>query len=136
MDCLSMQETGKTKHLDEAHGIALAAWRTKFPRGYLDTNDAFVKAIRDHLEVVENRAKRWPIFREIDVERERQDAKWGEQNHPIRDEFQDAFYKEQASGTSSSRSRPLRYRSSSASTVAPPDLPKRRALSLEPIPPF
>lgn len=33
------------------------------------------------------------IFSEITAERQRQDAKWGEQNHPMREEDDDAFLK-------------------------------------------
>jgi hypothetical protein len=40
--------------------------------------------------------ERAQIFCELDNERKRQDAKWGEQNHPIRDESRDADYKETA----------------------------------------
>jgi HSP90 family molecular chaperone len=43
----------------------------------------------------------WPVqriiaFQDIHNERKRQDAKWGEQNHPIRHEEDDQFYKEMA----------------------------------------
>lgn len=40
--------------------------------------------------------ERVAIFKEIHDERERQDAKWGEQNWPIRDEDDRSFYAEQA----------------------------------------
>lgn len=39
---------------------------------------------------------RLSIFREIHDERERQDAKWGEQDWPVRDENDRSFYAEQA----------------------------------------
>jgi len=37
------------KYLDAAHGLALRAWRTKFPAGYLDSNDPFVEEIRKEI---------------------------------------------------------------------------------------
>lgn len=38
-----------TEHLDEAHAVALAMWRTRFPLGYLEPDSEPVEVIRKAL---------------------------------------------------------------------------------------
>lgn len=56
-----ISSTAKTQedsaHLDYAHALALCAWRTKFPRGYIDHDEAFVKVIRDGINRLSRNVK-------------------------------------------------------------------------------
>ena len=44
-----------SKYLDEAHALALSAWRVKFQRGFIDQDDTFVEVIRKALQAKDTR---------------------------------------------------------------------------------
>lgn len=81
------RSTYKTSQLAEGAYQAIAALRAALA-GLDEQINLRMKAEQEAISLRAALADRSPhssIFREIDAERERQDAKWGEQNHPVVD---------------------------------------------------